>query len=234
MKINKLSCFIIAIAAVVLSSCKKESTVDVGPIPDNVCYDFVTFVNSNNSGSTFEFRKSGDSPLITLTSTASIKTSELAPGSRVIIQYLPSGGQDVYQSGPITLYGIAQITNGNATTAPMADISAWGSDDIRVVTLSRSGQYLDFWGEATMTGNPRRFALAADESTLGDEYPMLYLIVDADNVNGRVHQLYASFDMSAVWNLSTCKGVQVNFKTSAGEDFMVFDKGNRQPFQPAE
>lgn len=225
------SLLIVPILALLVCSCSSKES-DPGPIPPDVCYDFVTFVDSNNSGSTFEFRKSGDSPLITLTSTSKIDKSQLAPGTRVIIQYVPSGGQAVYQSGPITLYGIAQITNGSITSASLTDIKSWNSDAIKIITLSRSGQYLDLWAECNLFSKPRRFSIVADESTLADQYPEVYIIVESDNSNGRVAQLYASFDLSAVWNLSTAKGISVNIKTAQGIETTRFDKDDRQQLQP--
>ena len=92
-----------------LTSCNTDD--DNGGGVDNLCADFVTFVSTGDQGTVFTFRKSGDSELITLTAPVKVDTQQIKLGSRVIIPYVPSGGQAPYQSGPINLYNITRIIN---------------------------------------------------------------------------------------------------------------------------
>lgn len=215
------------------TSCNNENNVGVS-IPDNLCADFVTFVSTNDDGSVFTFQKSGDSELITLTAPVKVDVNQIKPDTRVIIQYLPSGGQQPYQSGPIDLYGITRIVNGGVDKEELSTITTWGYNTLNMMTIGRSGKYLDVWAEAAFGGNPKRFVLAADEATLEDEYPQLYLVFVADDEFARIRPLYASFDLSSVWDLSTSKGVKINYNTASGTETLTLHKSGREPILPTE
>lgn len=231
MTVFSIAC-IIAIC-LLSTSCNSDDNGG-GGIPDNLCADFVTFVSTNDNGSVFTFQKSGDSGLITLTAPVKVDVNQVKPDSRVIIQYIPSGGQQPYESGPIDLYGITRIINGGVDKEPLSTITTWGYNTLNMMTIGRSGKYLDVWAEAAFGGNPKRFVLAADEATLEDEYPQLYLVFVADDEFARIRPLYASFDLSSVWDLSTSKGVKVNYNTASGTETLTLQKSGREPLQPTE
>lgn len=218
-----LSVVLFWVAGLALSSCGSDDG-GASDIPDNVCYDFVTFVSTGDRGTIFTFQRGGDTDLITLTAAVKIDTNKIEPGSRVIIQYLPSGGQSVYQSGAIKLFGIIPILNESIETESQETIESWGHNPVKVRVLARSGKYLDVWVEAVFGKAPQRFVLAADEATLGDEYPDLYLIFVTDDDMGRVHQTYASFDLSEVWDLETSKGAKLTYYTDDGAETMTLRK----------
>ena len=218
-----LSAFLFLVTGLGLSSCGSDDN-GTPDIPDNVCYDFVTFVSTGDRGSVFTFQRGGDTDLITLTAAVKIDTNKIEPGSRVIIQYLPSGGQGVYQSGAIKLFGILPILNEAIETASQDTIESWGHDPVKVRVLARSGEYLDVWVEAVYGKAPQRFVLAADEATLGNEYPELFMIFVPDDDMGRVHQTYASFNLSKVWDLETSKGAKLTYYTDDGAETMTLRK----------
>lgn len=223
----------IIMISVVFTGCNSDD----GPgmqLPDNLCYDFVTFVSSNEKGSVFEFRKSGDSQLITLTSTTRIDTEKIKPGTRMIIQYLPSGGQQPYQSGPINLYGIAQIINGKPVDKTLAEINAMHFEPMTVRTIERSGNYIDIWAQAFGAGGNISLDLYLDEATADSEYPEAYLIYTFTNIDGTARQIYASFDISDVLALPTSKGIKITYTTPSGKETVRFDKDLSLPIQPTE
>lgn len=222
--------FVICFLGLFSSSCNSSSDQPI--IPDNVCFDFVTFVSSNDKGSVFTFRKSNDSDLITLTAGIKVDTENLKPGTRVIIQYVPSGGQAPYESGPITLFGIAQITTGDVEAKPLSEIESWQPEPVKVNTLSRSGEYIDVWIEAATAQTPKLFTIVADEATLTNEYPDLYLVFETDRPFANMRQLYGSFDMSAIWNKTTCKGVNVHTDSNNGFGTVKFEKSTLLPIIP--
>lgn len=212
------------------SSCNSDN--DQPYVPDNVCYDFVTFVSTSDKGSVFTFRKSNDSDLITLTAAVKIDTEKIKPGTRVIIQYVPSGGQAPYESGPITLYGIAMITNGNVEAKPMSEIESWSNERVKMQTIARSGNYIDVWIEAALSQEPKHFVIVADEATMDNEYPDLYLVFETDRTMGNIRQIYGSFDMSQIWDQTTCKGVTVHYTTYNGNETVKFEKQTHIPILP--
>lgn len=209
------------IAGIFTTSCNSET--DSGDIP-GVCYDFATFVSTSDEGTVFTLRKNGDSPLITLTAAVKVDISQLKPDTRVLIKYLPSGGQAPYESGPITLYGLGLIFTGDVDSEPLATIESWKSDVINLKTMTRSGEYLDIEALGDYSSKATKFCLVADEATLNDEYPQLYLVFEGDNGLGYPHQLYASFTLSNVWELPTCKGVTINYHNYSGMETQTFNK----------
>lgn len=228
---NVITSTLLAIVfCLIFSSCNNDNNNPY--IPGTACYDFVTFVETSETGSVFTFQKSNDSELITLTSAERLNPEKVKPGSRIIIQYIPSGGQDVYQSGPITLYGIAQITNGKTDPMTMDEIRAWPSNRIKMHSISRSGNYIDVWLEANISNAPKRFVIVADQATVNDEYPQLYLIFESDNNVNIPRQVYGSFDLNPVWELNSCKGVQVHYQDVTGDEVVKFEKTSKVPIQP--
>lgn len=214
------------------SSCNSESNQQY--VPDNICYDFVTFVSTSENGSVFTFRKSNDSNLITLTAAVKIDTEKIKPGTRVIIQYVPSGGQAPYESGPINLYGIALITNGDVEAKPLTEIESWQNERFKMQTITRSGNYIDVWFEAALSQKPKRFMIVADEATMDNEYPELYLVFETDRNMGNIRQVYGSFDMSKVWEQPSCKGVTVHYNTYNGNETVKFEKPTQLPIIPED
>ena len=223
MKLTKYiyAIIIFIISGVFTTSCSSTKTNE---FPDNTCVDFATFVSTSDNGSVFTLRKNGDSPLITLTAPVKIDISQLKPGTRVLIRYLPSGGQAPYESGPITLYGIGFIFTGDVDPEPLETIESWKSDVIKLMSMTRSGEYLDIWAQGDYGDKATRFSLVVDETTLDDEYPQLYLVFEGDNGLGFPHQLYASFTLSNVWDRSTCKGVTVHYHNGNGNETQTFIK----------
>lgn len=219
------------IAALVFTGCSSDSDVSDGR-PDNLCYDFVTLVSTGDRGTVFEFRKNGDSQLITLTAAVKIDTERIAVGSRLIICYVPAGGQMPYQSGAISLYGIAQVVNGVPQPATLAAIEALKCDPLTVKTISRSGNYIDVWAEGYGAGEDVTVALYVDESTVGSDYPSTYLIYDAGDTEGTLHQVYASFDIDNLLSQPDCKGVKVTYYGRKGCETVCFDRESVLPLRP--
>lgn len=195
---------------------------------DESCYDFATFVSSNDKGSVFTLRKAGDSPLVTLTSDARIDNMKLQAGTRVLIQYVPSGGQAPYVSGPIDLLGIGRIINGAVESHPNDTIMSWPSSPIKLTSMNRSGEYVDIWAQGDFTTKINRFDLVADEETVDDAVPSLRLVFEGDRGIGYPHQIYASFDINDIWSMSSCRGIDITYLTAAGEQHLTLYKSDNQ------
>lgn len=235
MKMKKFTANILAVLTLCLlclSQTACSSSDNNVNIPSNMCFDFATFVSSNEEGSVFTLRKSNDSELVTLTSTVRYDTKVLKPGTRVIIQYVPAGGQKPYESGPITLFGVSKITDDDVTTEALNVINSWPFDRVRMMSITRSGEFIDVWAEVFMNREPKRFVIVADAATVANEYPDLYMVFQADNSNHTARQLYGSFDMSSIWNLTTCKGVNVHYSTNSGNETVKFEKSTIIPIEP--
>lgn len=229
-----INTFLIA-AAVILASLSFASCNSSGTpsqFPDDLATEFATFVSTSNDGTVFTFQRNEDSGLITLVANVKVDTEKLPEGSRVIIQYSPSGGQGIYQSGPITLYTLSPIINGSVGREPLATIESWISDRINMKSITRTGEYVNIWLEATSNADVKRFSLTADEATLADEVPVLYLVVTSDDTQLRTRQLYASLNISDVWDMATVKGVEIRYNDINDNRTVTFRKINLQPIEP--
>ena len=60
----------------------------------------------------------------------------------------------------------------------------------------------------------------------------LDLIFVTDDDLGRARQIYASFDLSSVWDLPTSKGVKLTYYTDGGAETMTLDKSDLGPLKP--
>ncbi len=234
-KLTNLVSAILAAVTIGLATASCNSDNNHSTLPDNMATDFATFVSTSDNGSIFTLRKSADSPIVTLSAPVKVDVSVIKVGQRVIISYVPSGGQGMYESGPITLYGLADIFNADITTESQATINSWQSQRMKMHMISRSGQYLDIWADLEYKTQPERFVLVADESTVSNEYPEAYLVFTSDlNSIGTPRQFYASFDLSPIWNLETCSGLIVHYNDEAGSKTLKLEKEGRLPLQPTE
>lgn len=219
---GKIFILMMALLTMTFTSCKDED--EPGTIPSDAMLDMATFVSQDGNGSTFTLQKDGDSPVVTLTARQRLDTDLFTIGNRLLIYYVPESGV-AYQSGPAVLYAARQVINGKALTGNSKDYPGWSTEATNLQSIWRTGKYLNIHSLAYYKVNPKRFVLVADETTIDDEYPDLYLIFYSDDqVDGDLNTLYASFDISGVWDSDTCKGVRVHLANSSGENHFTFNK----------
>ncbi len=189
---------------------------DNGPYNDNAeLADIVTYKGASQSGAIFTFQRQNDSPEITLTATGKyVDENSFKPGNRVLISYY-AANREPYTSGDITLTGIAAINNDTLKTGDAEKLSGWNTDAIYLNSIWRSGNYINIYFRADQSEEKRRFSLMIDEATMEEEFPQLYLVHDMlgqpDNFTRRV---YASFDISSIWNNDRCKGIDIHINDS--------------------
>lgn len=207
----------------VLSSCSSDEP-DYR-VPTDVCYDFVTFEGKSAKGSEFSLRRSGDSELVTYSSGYPFSQDTiLYKGYRFIIQYKRTDGEP-YTSGPITLYGYRLLDNANSQQLVGYDPQR-PSEMVKPQTMTRTGQYINMQLQMScmQAGKAKILELAVDSATLDRDVPELRLVYRASTPGQNYCTGYASFDISSVWNLPTCRGVKVTCKTPNGEESSCFYK----------
>lgn len=212
-----------------LTSCSKDD--EPSSIPADAVFSMVTLTESSSSGSTFEMRKSDFSSLIVYTSKVDLTASsnKIEVGDRLVICY-NRGGNDVYTSGEINLYGYILLNNTDKSVeigeAPNRD--EWNEFPFVMEAIWSTQPYLNL--QTQIFGyraiQPEEFILVADSNTVDNEYPVLYLLYKQknDNIGGNHYMVYASFDMSDILNRDNCKGVIVKYPTLSGEKSETFEK----------
>lgn len=201
-----------AVLAFASTSCNSDD--DNGGLPPGTLYDIVTLVSNTDQGSVFEFRRDGDSPLITLTSSRRVST-DFKDGDRLLIAYMPLSGVS-YVSGSIDLYGTGNVINGDIQTGTAQEWNSFRTADQNVAFINRSGEYLNVRTEIYVRSQPKTYALVVDESTLDEEIPTAYIIFEPDTQGDTsLHTGYASWNLSKVWNLESVKGLKIVWSDGA-------------------
>lgn len=223
-----LSRILLAIGAccfMTLASCDSDND---GPNPDNhrLFIDIVTYEAGNEQGSTFTFRRSGDQPVITLTTTQTLDKG-FKVGSRVVIQYW-SNSNERYVSGPITVLQVLHAAgDGEELPEKSAEqTSNWRSNTINMQSIERSGQYLNFIFTGSMGNRNINPSACVDITTVDNEYPVVHIIFGPDDsFSDKEYMFFGSYSLAALWNRPTCKGIMVYYKNLDNSDAHVqFDK----------
>lgn len=215
--------------AIWASSCKGDDEPS-SAIPQEAVYDFVTLVESSADGSVFTMRRNGDSPLISYYSDADFSgIQSIKAGDRLILCYGRIDGE-VYTSGKINVYGYGQLssTDQNLLSGNPSDYNGWKCPPMKVNSLWRTGHYINLDTRISLfqARRPETLVLVADEATCESEYPRLHIYYEnaEDNDGENLYRVYASFDISEVWDKASCEGVTVSYPTADGSASITFEK----------
>lgn len=203
---------------------------DDGPYSDAAAlYDIVTYEGTTSAGATFSFRQYDDSPLITLTAKGAQMSDRITAGDRLLIGYYPASGQP-YTSGEITLQAYSYINQDTVVCRQEKDLAGWDKDPMYLNSVWRSGKYLNLYVRIDQSDEPRRFELAIDQATINDSLPHLYMVHDLlDSPGNYTRRAYASYDLTPVWKLETCRGIILHINDSnLQKDIYTFRKTNNQ------
>ncbi|WP_289753169.1 NigD-like C-terminal domain-containing protein [uncultured Duncaniella sp.] len=208
-----------------LTSCNDDDGID-GPVEMQL-WDIVTYEGKGNDGqgSVFTLRQVDDSPLVTLTSNLGLQDLE-AP-TRLMIRYIPEGGQ-AYVSDRIQLLGASKINTGEAATEWKEDYDKWNRDKVFLYSAWRTGTYINFHLRLTYSNDPRIFNLVLDPATRESETPEFYLVhIMAEETDYHDRAYFASFDIGEIWNAPGIKGVKIHIAdTNLNKDVFTFYKNN--------
>ncbi len=194
--------------ALATAGCINADTVD-GPV-DMTVYNIVTF-EGNEPGATFTYCPPGTDTPLTLRSPSAIDTAQAAPGTRVLLGYVPASASAA--GGEITVMALGRVTM-PALTGTKGEPRGWDTDGVWVTSVWRSGQYVDMRLRLPYSTDARVFALAVDSTTLGSPVPKLYLChtlpegVTPESTFSRNY--YVSVRVSPVWNRPEVEGIEIN------------------------
>jgi hypothetical protein len=224
---------LLLVLAMTFTSC---SSLDEDETTLSTCFDIAVYGGATDNGTVFTLRQSDDSQLVTLTSSTKIELTGLNVGDRVLLIYYPANGLQ-YVSGNISVVSCTQIISSDAVTKSADDTNKWACDALNMQTVWRAGQYINMQCVAPLQSSPKQFYVAFDESTVSSTYPDAYLIFESDfnqaaTINTSTKTVYASFDVSEVWNKTTCRGLTLHFTGYNGEQTARFEKST-EDFMPA-
>ncbi len=218
-----LNLAVLLLSLAVFSACSSDKDNPEYPqVPADAVYDIVTLTATTASSSTFTVQKDAGSAPTTYFSSVSFAENKTFPvGSRMLIIYKMLNGAKPYTSGSIELYGYAQLNNTEKSvlTGDAADYEQWISDPVKMVSMWRTGDYLNVHALmfATTVARPTGFILVADETTLGKPVIESYLIVKSNTTDGgNQSPVYGSFNIKTLLDIETCETVRVNYFDVSG------------------
>ena len=228
-----LKLLMLPLLAVLMAACSDDDKPTSPTLPSNSLWDIVTVEKITKTSTTFTVRKDADLPLATLVASYSFEGSkDVKEGQRIMIIYT-SDGHPAYTSGGITLYGyrLLEQTQAKVLEGTSTEYSNWQSDPLDMISLWRTGDYINIHANAFChnASRPKRFILVADKATLGKETVQLHVIYEEASHGENRQVVYASIDMEDVWDLPTCKAVEINYFSASGNMKKTFTKSNYTP-----
>lgn len=222
---KKLNQLVLGLLAIVFcfstASCNSDNNND----SSTTFMAFVTYAASNPEGSVFTCRENLDSPLVTFTSTISLKADTYTIGKRYIIAY--SNLSNIrYQNGAIDLMAIMQIVNNEVEEADYKTIAELTATDMNVTLLQREGTYINIEATGYVASEPKKFNLYVNEATIDDEIPQVYIGLESDNSSIYQRTFYGSIDIAELWNRPGCKGINVHYKANGVNKEYTFERGS--------
>lgn len=226
---KRLMCYVVVMMALSIGfvSCEDDEVV-MPEYPNETFYDIATFLGNSQDNAVFELQKDEDSEPVRLTAVGVyLDTTSIKPDMRVLIGYVPKSGA-AYVSDKITLVGVGRIFNDVSHNVNLADYPDWDGTPIHLLSMWRTGKYINIHCQVVYDKTGARFGLLVDETTIDNEYPDAYLVYipegDPDSYN---KNLYASIDISEVWYRRGCKGINIHLNNSnLGEDTFRYIKNN--------
>lgn len=192
-------------AILTLISCSKD---DIGA-DNNAQLAMATFVSEDKSGSTFSYQAYDDSPEITLTAPGKTELG-MKKGTRTMLYYTVTRNNSE-NAKTIALQGTMNTFFDSLRIASNENIMQMRGNAVRLKSIWRSGNFINFNIFLQYTGHPRQFLLVVDNATRDKETADLYLIDNTMGVDGTFfRQAYASFFIGNLWNYPRCKRVRVH------------------------
>lgn len=217
----------ILFALTLLTSCLSDNGHD-GPV-DMTYWDIATFTGNIDGKANFTIRQVNDSPEASLIAQTAIRIDDNndITGKRMLIRYAPENNKP-YTSGAITLYSASPVNQSPTKIESIEKYPDWSRDAVYLYSTWRTGKYLNFHVSLTYDSEPRMFCIVADEATLENKYPDLYLVHIMKQVTDyHDRRYYASFDISEIWDRDNVCGVRLHVSNSnLDKDIFTFNKVN--------
>ena len=197
------------LAPLFFASCNTESDE-----PGTLEYSaFATLDAATPTSSSFTISPIDDETPFTVTATQGLaESSTLKPGQRCYISYLRSDNSDIFASGPVELTGVYLVANGSVNIVSKDSIDTFNVAGYGSANAFRSGKYMNVQISApTLRFNGySKFAIYADQATVDDAMPQLYVDFEIDSFGMSENMNLGSFDISEIWNRPTCQGINLH------------------------
>lgn len=187
-------------------------------------YDVVTYGGAADGIASFVLIGPDDSGERTIHARASVDTSAIAPGDRMILTWAETTGDLVSFRGATPIY------TGPLSLADARLLDTFRGDPVYLMAMWRTGPWLNVRARLSHSEKPRIWQLTADSATLGFPTPRLRLLhrlpkgVSADST--WMATTYSSFDVSPIVSdpAVTSFTVEVDNSNLTGLKTLTFNK----------
>jgi len=185
--------------------------------------DIVTYLGDDANGARFELLRRDDSTSVVLQS--DVKLDKVKVGQRVLLRYDWADRNGQGDSRRILAYGVGTIVSDSLryTVRPL-DHYLGQMEPVKLLSLWRTGDYVNLRCQAEYTGKSRYFYLLLDSATWRADTVHCYLV---NNTHGDTtyhwREAYASFYVGGVWNRATCRTMRIHINDEAHGGMTNYD-----------
>ena len=209
----------LALMAVVLIGCSKD---DVDYPTAHRFVELLTVLKNDAQGMELEKVGLNDSECVLLTTEQHVD-AQLERGRRVIAEYSVSDADVSSRPMPVRLHQMGLITFDTIRVVANDKMADLADARMTVVSVWRTGMYMNLQAKVEFDGEKRSFAVVADETTLGSPIVECYLCNVGSDVGVTVidRHAYGSFFMGDIWTMPTTERVRLHLNWASDEKSYV-------------
>ena len=196
---------VIALVVSAMTSCGDDEYYEYG----NSSFDMVTYAGNGTAGDSYINYPVNDIAPVTLIDAATNASSAgLKSGTRLLLNYAVNS-RNSDSSLNITAKSYTKAITDTLRYVP--GTTPIPMDSVSLNSIWRTGRYINIYCRVKYTETARVMALVADYRTIRNDTVHCYLMhnmMDATAYFWR--RCYASYDISSVWNLQSCKTVRIH------------------------
>lgn len=196
---------VIALVVSAMTSCGDDEYYEYG----NSSFDMVTYAGNGTAGDSYINYPVNDIAPVTLIDAATNASSAgLKSGTRLLLNYAVNSRNS---DGSLNITAKSYTKAITDTLRYVPGTTPIPMDSVSLNSIWRTGRYINIYCRVKYTETARVMALVADYRTIRNDTVHCYLMhnmMDATVYFWR--RCYASYDISSVWNLQSCKTVRIH------------------------
>lgn len=196
---------VIALVVSAMTSCGDDEYYEYG----NSSFDMVTYAGNGTAGDSYINYPVNDIAPVTLIDAATNASSAgLKSGTRLLLNYAVNSRNS---DGSLNITAKSYTKAITDTLRYVPGTTPIPMDSVSLNSIWRTGRYINIYCRVKYTETARVMALVADYRTIRNDTVHCYLMhnmMDATAYFWR--RCYASYDISSVWNLQSCKTVRIH------------------------
>lgn len=183
--------------------------------------DILTIIK-NDQGMILEKVGVNDRGIVKMTSMQWVD-AELEKGRRVIAEYGVVAENLSQHPMPIKLYQIGYIQFDTIKFQPLREIENSQFSNIEIVSLWRTGDFINMQAEIGYDGKSQSYTISADETTFDQPIVECYLLSKGELINDKsiYRHSYGSFYVGEIWNSPTFERIRLYIPRGEDEKYYI-------------